>query len=124
MRKEVVARPEAGVPAVDVLRERVDAGAERGRGVGVVERHADVAQPPQAEDRPVEDQRRRLRRVLLGKRPAAKHSGSAARVALDGQRTEGAPRRLGIPVLARLEMHADEQARTLALRHAGHPRGR
>src|SRR5207248_4189948 len=88
----------------------------------IVESETDVAHPPEREHRTVENVGGRLRRVLLRPWPAAEHRPYAALCGIDGERVERAARCLRVAVLAGLQKHPHEQARSLALRDRRDPR--
>jgi hypothetical protein len=122
MRVEVVARPVAEVPAVQVPGEHLDRLVEGALRVGVAKRRGDVVNAPQREDRPVEHERRRLRRVLLGERAAVEPRAHAAAGGIDAEREQRAPRRLCEALLTGRSEDPSQQACGLALSHRREPR--
>ena len=120
MRKQVVAGPVAGVPAVEARREHA---APSRKVLAAARRPArrDVVAAEEREDRSVQYERRRVGRVLLGERMAVEQGLHPAFSARHRERQQCPPRRLREVVASGLEIQPDQQARALPLRERREP---
>lgn len=121
---KVVSRPESGIPAMEVLRQRVRTLDERSTGTFMSESAPDVEVAPEREQRAIEHEAWWVRRILLGKRTATERSLHTAVARDDGHRAQGFNRGRCELLGFSLAVEAREQARALALRHGRKPRTR
>ena len=122
MREQVVTRPRSSVEAAERRGEGFESLVSERVGITVPERDGHVVGSPGPEHCAIQHMGWGISGVLLREPAAAEAAADAARGDRNPHRRQRRQRRVRVALLVGLTMDPDEQARSLALRHARHPR--